>query len=107
VGSLLHTLQKHGFELHQVNDGEEYVTLNCQGVHNRRKEAIEIITSVDESQVRISHNGTYGWMLIILGNDPDELVADWSGNFEALDVAINAYNKRWCGRKCPVTAEAE
>jgi hypothetical protein len=110
VGSLLHTLQKHGFELHKVNDGEEYITLTAPGVHNRRKEAIEIITSVDEAHLYVAYGGKSAWIHIILGNDPDELAADWSGNYlllERLDTAINEYNDRWTDRKCPTTAEAE
>jgi hypothetical protein len=110
VGSLLHTLQKHDIALAAVFDGEEYVKLHNAFNHTRRKEAIEIITSVDESWLYVTYGGESGWVDIILGNDPDQLAADWcaSGMLEALlQTAIEAHNKRWEGRKCPTTAEAE
>jgi len=109
VGSLLHTMQKHDIALRYVFDGEERVYLTGS-VHQRRKQAVEIITSVDDSRIHVSYGGQTGWVLIITGNDCDELAADWYGEGmleRLINTAINEYNDRWADRKCPVTAEAE
>ena len=110
VGSLLHTMQKHDIALAAVFDGEDTNRLNAAMQHTRRKEAVGIITSVDESKLYVSYGGKSGWVHIILGNDPDELAADWAGDGMLgmlLNTAIDEYNNRWADRSCPVTAEAE
>jgi ribosomal protein S18 acetylase RimI-like enzyme len=110
VGSLLRTMQKHDIALVAVFDGEDTNRLNAAMNHPRRKEAVELITSVDESRLYVTYGGKSGWVDIVLGNDCDELAADWSasGMLEALlQTAIDEYNDRWTDRKCPTTAEAE
>jgi hypothetical protein len=110
VASLLHTLQTSGFTIQAVNDGEEICNLGHLTSVKARKEAVDAITSVDESYVRIHDANQYGaTLLIALGNDPDELVADWSyqPKFERarLDTAIDLHMARWEGKKCPKVHE--
>jgi hypothetical protein len=109
VASLLHTLQTSGFTIQAVNDGQEICKFDHLNSVKARKEAVDAVTSVDESYVRIHDANQYGATLfIVLGNEPDELVADWSHQpkFEQvrLENAIDAYINRWQGKKCPKVA---
>jgi hypothetical protein len=42
----------------------------------------------------------------VLGNEPDELVADYGANTEEMmpfiEEAVEAHRKQWEGKKCPL-----
>ena len=74
VGSLLRMLQKADFELENVDDGGEvHLTLE-------NHDAIDTIMSVDMSRLIVRHTYGRASLLIIIGNSPGELVADYFSN---------------------------
>ncbi|MGB7565954.1 MAG: hypothetical protein WBM08_14535 [Prochlorococcaceae cyanobacterium] len=107
VRSLIRHLNAHNIEPISVDDGEETVQLTKANFFPRREEATEIITSVDESRLNVMCAGQAGWLLIILGNEPEELVADYSPGSRRNDLgarlaqATTAYSKQWEGKPCP------
>jgi hypothetical protein len=100
VRSMLNTLQHAGFTLTAVDDGEERVRLEGSTVL-RRRTAAEAICSVDESVLCLEGWGKRGMVRVILGNDPEELAADYTGNFLELEEAIDDHARAWEGRTCP------
>jgi hypothetical protein len=108
VLTLIHQLQNHDFDILSVNDGYEYVPLiSKSGSPQERVEATEAIVAVDEAWLRIGRGGNLrGTIYIVLGNEPDELVADYSANTEdmmsLIEAAVEAHRKQWEGKKCPV-----
>ena len=92
VRSLLRTLNKYGFKPLKVDDDEEFLTTLTQ------EEATIAITNVDYSQLLVEHtNGKQAWIMIVLGNDPGELVCDYHVNPE-LDKATEEHYNRWEGK---------
>ncbi len=59
-----------------VWDGEEWGVKRS----TNRAEILELVNDLDEAQLRIrdASGQSVGWALIVNGNAPDELVADWS-----------------------------
>jgi hypothetical protein len=108
VRTLIHQLQNHDFDILTVNDGDEVVPIiSNSGSLAERQEATEVITAVDESWLRIGYKGNMrGTIYIVLGNEPDELVADYGANTEEMmpfiEEAVEAHSKQWEGKKCPV-----
>ena len=106
VLTLIHQLQNHDFDILSLHDGYEYIPIiSNSGSPQERVEATEAIVSVDESWLTIGRGKDKGTIYIVLGNEPDELVADYAVR-EALSVdleaAIEAHRKQWEGKKCPV-----
>lgn len=77
---MLHKLSAANFLLTAVNDGEEWTSLN--GTKTQRKaEALDIITSVDEAHLSVNYLSLgntvhYATLYIVLGNGNWEMVAD-------------------------------
>ena len=67
VGSLLHRLKQGGFRLIALDDGGEFVPATKAN-----------ILSVDESQLFVEKAGERFALLLVLGNSPDEIVADYT-----------------------------
>jgi hypothetical protein len=105
VSSLLNHLQKGGYKIFSVYDGEE-TTLIDQNLSDltARKKAVEDIVSVDYSCVTVQKNNKMYGIHIVLDNDPDELVADYTDD-EELETVIDKYNEQWEGKKCPTIEE--
>lgn len=120
VNDFLLIMQNNNWTINSVNDGEEVYVINKplpkgssigQAQISAKNQALEHIMSVDESSVtftklvdtgRTSHlladqtvlNHMRVNALIILGNDPDELVADWSSSGNDADAEFDkAYNE--------------
>jgi hypothetical protein len=103
VSSLINKLQKAEFTILGVNDGEEYIKTNQNGSKLAiRKEAVETVVSVDESWIRIKKGDKIGTLFIVLGNEPWELVADYS-DWDDLTEVVDEYSQLWEDKKCPVT----
>ena len=108
VRTLIHQLQNHDFDILSVNDGDEDVPIiSNSGSLAERQEATEAIVAVDESWLRIGREGKMrGTIYIVLGNEPDELVADYGANTEdmmpLIEEAVEAHRNMWEGKKCPV-----
>ena len=111
VRTLIHQLQNYDFDILSVNDGEEDIPIiSNSGSRAERIEAAEAIVAVDESWLRIGREGKLrGTIYIVLGNEPDELVADYSANTEdmmpLIEAAVEAHRDMWEGVKCPVMEE--
>lgn len=90
IKSLLRTLNKHGFDPVEVDDGEEYILTPTQ------LEAAVVIANVDEARLYVKKRSTekeFG-LYIVLGNDPGELVADYHVDND-LDTATDEHYERW------------
>lgn len=109
VRSLLFTLQQAGFNIDRVFDGGECSIMRY--VHNRdaRSDATEIITSVDESTLVVTKDSCTVTMRLILGNEPDGIVADYGCSSTTIEryfeKILGIYCNRWEGKKCPSVEE--
>jgi ribosome-associated translation inhibitor RaiA len=101
VSSLLYKFQMKGIKLISVYDGEE--AINVSQVHNlfARKEAVDVITSVDESWVKIEDAVTKdkAQLYIALGNDNSEILCDYSASSEEflhrIDSIADKFYQQW------------
>lgn len=103
VSSLLKTLQDHNFTLVSVDNGEHRVNLLGMTSRQSRQLAKSEIVSVDESSILVSHPSIGEkllWLLIVLGNSPEETVADYSVN-DILEIALEQFCKKWQNKPCP------
>lgn len=109
VRSFLFTFQKAGFKITGAYDGEESVnidgTLSDQAARN---EATDIVTSVDDSHVVMHYNrggeSRTVEFYIVLGNEPEELVADYwvrEDDMDYIKEVMDRFTKRWEYRPCP------
>ena len=79
VNSLIHKLQKAGLVVQAVDDGGEIVNIKETKQLENRKLAVDTVVSVDFSHIILKNaNGDRARIVIVLGNDPDEIVADWA-----------------------------
>lgn len=92
VNTLVRDLKAAGFTPIKVDDGMEMVTAEECRVEDS-------ITSVDMSQLLITKGGEDFWLMIILGNGDDELVADYtyrnSDIGRELDKVLSAHSDRY------------
>jgi ribosome-associated translation inhibitor RaiA len=101
VSSLLYKFQMKGIKLISVYDGGE--AINVSQVHNlfARKEAVDAITSVDESWVKIEDAVTKdkAQLYIVLGNDNSEILCDYSASseefFHRIDSIADKFYQQW------------
>lgn len=102
VSSLLNRLQQDGYKIFSVNDGEEMVLID-QNLSDltARKKATEVICSVDHSAIALFKNGKRYAVYIVLGNDPSEIVADYTDD-PSLEMIIDTFSDYWMEKKCPV-----
>jgi hypothetical protein len=107
VMSLLHKLQKADVKIIAVNDGEEYENVSGDTNLAIRKDAADMITAVDESWVRVQHQDDSATLYIVLGNDTNEILADYgftpgSKLEEILESVSNAFHEQWEDVPCPM-----
>lgn len=107
VNSFLVKVQKAGGFILGVNDGEEYIKMpnsEDKSALAIRKEATECVTSVDAAVVYIEiPGGVKGTIFIVLGNEPEELISDYSCSLEDfLEPVCEKYEQEWEGKKCPM-----
>jgi hypothetical protein len=109
VKSLLAKFQEAGFNISNVYDGEDMIPIDQTLSKTKiRHSAADIVVSVDESFVYINKDGMRARLFIVLGNDPEELVADYNYNpqlEELLEETIDKYTLQWEGVKCPMIAD--
>lgn len=90
VGSLLATLQQDGYEL-----------LGYNGTPRQRRQAAKrAICGVDEAHVRVKKGERVFTLFLVLGNEPEELVADYTAE-NNLEKSIDKFIVKWQGRSCP------
>lgn len=111
VASFLHQMIKRGWKIARVMDcAGEIFWLNDKSDAEAKKIAkSEILAGDDSNVVFLRPNGEGKNMrivaFIVLGNDPDELVADWSFTSKKADedfqIAWDAFQKVWEGKEVP------
>lgn len=111
IATLLNQLELRGFGFEYVDDGEDILR------PTKRDELIDAIDSVDQSVLRVSHadwaggTKTFHSIVIILGNDADEIVSDYTipelsaATTQLLEAAIESYERIWRDRKVPQIAD--
>lgn len=96
IKSALKHLTDTGMRLDSVDngDGREKAT--------DTKTAVDLIEATDESHVYLRHpeNQQLYLVYLVLGNDPEELFADWAEDGR-IDKAQEAFEKQWAGKSCP------
>lgn len=107
VRTLIHHFQNHDFTILSVFDGEELIPFVSSNQWTDRQEATDAITAVDEAWLNVSHEGRKARIFIVLGNEPDELVADYGCSEELMplvDDVVDAHRNQWEGKRCPIAA---
>lgn len=100
VGSLLTKLQRASFTLVAVEDGEDLTKLEGTK-REQRQQAKALICGVDESHLFVDNSeGVRRTIFIVLGNEPEETVCDYSVDPE-LDAVVKDFSNQWEGRPCP------
>ena len=105
VLELLVQLQDQGLELISVDDGEERLKPEGNDPPERRLSIAKAITSVDASWLLIGKRERKATLFIVLGNEPDELVADWTASpwlNPLIEVAVDRHRQIWEGVPCPL-----
>jgi hypothetical protein len=109
VKSLLAKFQEAGFNVSAVHDGQDMLQIDQNLSKTKiRHSAADIVVSVDESFVYINKDGMRARLFIVLGNEPEEIVADYNYNpklEELLEETIDKYVTQWEGVKCPMIAD--
>jgi len=77
VSLVLKRLKDFGWEIIKVDDGGDEME-NVNTIDN----AMDVIFSVCDSWVMVGKNGKASSVRFVLGNDPDEVVADYGINLE-------------------------
>lgn len=90
IQQTIRALVADGWLLRYVYDGEERVKVTNE------PEAIEAIMAVDDAALHVARHGeagTYatGWVRFVMGNDPDEVVCDYTTNLECVDALTNGW----------------
>lgn len=96
VDKLLTYLQRGGFTIAAVHDGADAITINPHlNPDTARAIAVDAITAVDSAWLRISKASETATLLLVLGNEPDCLVCDYSCGHEfddELEACVNNYS---------------
>lgn len=99
VRSLLQTLQKHGLTPVAVDNGDGWVETDTTA------QAVAEIVATDESRLAVfTPCGRRATLLLVLGNEPCEIVADYTDLY-LIDFAVDEHYNRWEGRACPLNPE--
>jgi predicted house-cleaning noncanonical NTP pyrophosphatase (MazG superfamily) len=100
VMSLLHKFQAEGVKIVEVFDGESWETVTGDNNLQIRKNATEIINSVDTCSVRIKYKGSGASLLIVLGNEESEILSDYNGDqsselWEIIERISEEFSEQW------------
>jgi hypothetical protein len=71
IQKLVRHAKAHGWSVPSVDDGGEEVPCKSE------KDVLDTVFSVDMSRIYFEKEGNVHSALIVLGNSPDEVVADW------------------------------
>lgn len=87
IRQIIRAVRKADWTLVRVNDGEDILSVSNE------KQALDAITAVDAAWLILkSPNGARGQILFVLGNDPEEVAADWSVN---LSPVLDPLTESW------------
>lgn len=97
--SLLKSLQKRNITLLSVDNGETETNF----AETTPAKFVNEMMACDEAHLYVqTPDGKKHVLYLVYGNDPGELVADYSISPE-LDAAVNEHYNTWEGRKQPKT----
>lgn len=90
VANLIAHIEKAGFKVHSVYDGDEEIRVKDM------KSAMELIFNLDEVSLRFYKTKPSEWhgVLLVLGNGVD-IVSDWNffdGDRDGFDAAMQAFD---------------
>ena len=110
VLSLLQHLETQGLVPHSVCYDEERIDTWSADPSDRRNEVAEEICAVDGARLACESGPYVANLYLVLGNEPEELVADWSCTrdpvFEQRVVdALDSFEDEWSGVPCPSTQD--
>jgi len=93
VRDLLERLVSAGFAVSDIDDGGDLIAFTTLDA------AVDTIASVDESTVyTLAQDKSDPVLFIVLGNGPDEIVADYCGGSPRLDMILEGHSKDWEGK---------
>lgn len=100
VSSLLLNFQLQDFAIRAVNDGgESFCFRKNKNKFSARKEAADIICSVDQAWVRVEKDGNLATLFIVLGNDDSEILCDYSASsdefMQEIEVVAEKFYQQW------------
>lgn len=87
IRQIIRALKAADHTLIAVNDGGERIGVTGE------QEAIEAFTAVDMAWLYVRlPDGDQGWISFVLGNEPEEVAADWTIN---LSPVLDPLTKTW------------
>lgn len=113
IGSFVHTLVNDGWKVRSASDFEDRVVFTGEeSLTDVTRKVKEVCTGVDESCIsfRKGDLGTTKSLgvsaYIILGNEPEEIVADWGYKNDESDTEFTKswkkFTAKWGDKKCPI-----
>lgn len=91
IRQVIHALKAGGWELDFVHDGEEDQIVSTE------TEAVAAIVAVDDAFLNVKKreaNGVVyeiGWVRFVMGNDPDEVVCDYTTNLTEVGTLTHGW----------------
>ena len=93
IAMAMHALLRTGWDLFQVWDGEDVDIF-----YNNQNTALDAIMAVDDAMLivrrpAIDHGSGYesGWVRFVLGNDPGEVICDYTTNLTVIHDLIKTW----------------
>lgn len=86
IRQVIRTLKADKWELDSVWDGEESIPVTTETA------AVDGVMAVDMAHIYFKRDGEQGWVYFVLGNEPDEVVNDYTTN---LDPALTTLTNSW------------
>ena len=80
IQQTIRALKAAGWRLDYVNDGEDEVKVETE------KDATDAITAVDSAHLIVTKDEgcTRGYVFFVLGNDPEEVICDYTTNLSSV-----------------------
>lgn len=106
IGSFVHTLVKDGWKVRSASDFEDRVVFTGgESLADVTRKVKEVCTGVDESSITFRKGDLGITSYIILGNEPEEIVADWGYKNDESDAEFTKswkkFTAKWEDKKCP------
>jgi hypothetical protein len=96
VRSLIKTLKENDFQIISGSDGEESFKFDTMS----RTEFLESVTACDEGYLKVRYNEQNYTIFLVYGNEPGEVICDYS-SLPELDQVAEAHYDKWQNRKQP------
>lgn len=86
IRQVIRALTGSEHKLVSVHNGEERIRTRTEA------DALTAITDVDEAYLHVNlPDGSTGWVRFVLGNDPEEVAADYTTNLLAVDALVDSW----------------